>query len=719
MNMHQAIHDLKYNHKERIRFHDRILIENEPYRLSTRVDGGWNIVHEDDPDRTMFLSDAELGQLIRTRKAKIQRNKNKPANKRLELIHGDKTLSDFKDDERVRSVLMEKLISSILQAKSKTGKKLPRSNKSRGWLLEEWEKIVKTVQKSVRWDVSEDVLKAPSWPTVNRQYREYVASGGNILALMPRHRGPSKKTVIWCPESLAFAYKEADCYLSELKPTKAHVFLQYKAALWAENNKREEEGKPPLHEFSRSKFEKIIGSFSAFETMAAREGEEFAQKHFAPNVRGIEVERPGQRVEIDEVKADLATFVAMGGEYVNIPEEVFKVLKKVRVWLVVVIDVATRYILAIKATLNPSGDAAVAAIRMAMSDKTLQSQVAGARAPWFGYLLPEEVYSDNGSGFISEQFVAGLQALGIATVRPPTGQPYRRPFVESFFNGIGPLWTSFFQGRTFRSILEKGEYNPKEHASLLNEEFVKVVHQITCDIYHQRPHDSLGGKTPENAFIEACQEYGTMTPPGPEEMLRAFGEVEQGTVGKYGITRKGISYRNETLDLEMATHGKIKFDIKVDQSRLNEILVKGKKGWFLVENTVGLTSEISELEWVAARKADLAENKEQSEGGLATMYAAVNRMRQIGEAAAIRAGHAPMVPVSEKQKRARNRLFHGYEPAPQSGSNVALTSELTIPSDPLRDGKVGPTKSFDVDAPVPLKAAIQNRSKFDSFKRDL
>ena len=721
MNMYLARqdHDRSYNHRERVRIHDRIMIENEPYRPSLRVDGGFNIVHEDDPERTMFLSDVELGQLVRNRKAKIQRNKNKPENKRLELIHGDKTLSDFKDNDRVRGVLMEKLISSILQHKSKTGKKLPRSKKSRGWLLEEWEKIVKTVQKSVRWDVSEDTLKPPSWPTVNRQYREYLASGGNVLALMPRHRVPSKKTIIWCPESLAFAYKEAERYLDELKPTKAHVFLEYKAALWAENNKRADEDKPPLHVFSRSKFEKIISSFSAYETMAAREGEEFAQKHFAPNVRGIEVERPGQRVEIDEVKADLATIVAMSGEYVNIPKEVFTLLKKVRVWLVVVIDVATRYILAIKATLNPSGDAAVAAIRMAMSDKTLQSQVAGARAPWFGYLLPEEIYSDNGSGFISEQFVAALQTLGIATVRPPTGQPFRRPFIESFFNGAGQLWTTFFQGRTFRSIREKGEYNPKEHASLLNEEFVKVVTQITCDIYHQRPHDSLGGQTPENAFIEACREYGTMTPPGPEEMLRAFGEVEQATVGKYGIVRKGISYRNETLDNEMAAHGKIKFDIKVDQSRLNEILVKGKKGWFVVENTINLNSEISEAEWVAARKADLAENKEQSDGGLATMYAAVTRMRQIGEAAAIRAGHQPMAPVSEKQKRAHNRLFHGYEPAPQSGSNVALTSELTIPSNPLRDGTVGTTKSPIMDAPAARTAEIQSRSKFDSVKHDL
>ena len=132
-----------------------------------------------------------------------------------------------------------------------------------------------------------------------------------------------------------------------------------------------------------------------------------------------------------------------------------------------------------------------------------------------------------------------------------------------------------------------------------------------------------------------------------------------------------------------------------------------------------MNSEISEAEWVAARKADLAENKEQSDGGLATMYAAVNRMRQIGEAAAIRAGHQPMAPVSEKQKRAHNRLFHGYEPAPQSGSNVALTSELTIPSNPLRDGTVGTTKSPIMDAPAARTAEIQSRSKFDSVKHDL
>ncbi|WP_426231652.1 DDE-type integrase/transposase/recombinase [Pararhizobium sp. DWP3-4] len=719
MNVEPVIHALERNFKERLRFHDRVLIADEPYRPVARLTNGFNIVHEDDPERTMFLSDFELAQLLRTKKAKIKRNKNHPVNKRLDLIHGDKTLSDFKDGDRIRSVLLEKLINAMLQEGSKTGKKVPRSDKSRGWLLNEWEKIVKTVKNSTRWDVDEDTYVAPSLATINRKFREYVASGGNILALVPRHRGPGKKPVIWCPESLAFAYKEAEGFLNELKPTRAFVYLRYKAALWAVNEQRELEKKPPLHPFSRSKFEKIINSFSAYETMVAREGEEFAQKHFAPNVRGIEVDRPGQRVEIDEVKADMATLVAMSGDYVNIPKELFKLLKKVRIWLVVVIDVATRYILAIKATLNPSGDAAVAAMRMAMSDKTLQSRVAGARTDWFGHLVPEEVYSDNGSAFLSEQFVSGLQALGITVVRPPAGQPYRRPFIESFFNGIGPLWTSFFQGRTFRSILEKGDYDPKEHASLLNDEFVKVITQITCDVYHNRPHDSLGGKTPQNAYIEACQEHGVMSPPGPEEMLRAFGAVEQGTVGKYGITRLGISYRNETLDLEMSTHGKIKFDIKVDQSRLNDILVKGKKGWFLVENTVGLTSEMSELEWIAARKADLAENKDQSNAGLATIYAAVNRMRQIGEAAAIRAGHTPMTPVSEKQKRARARLFHGYEPAPQSGSDVALLSDLTIAPDPLRDGMIGSTKTVDVDATSQVVPANSGKSKFDRVKREL
>jgi transposase InsO family protein len=501
--------------------------------------------------------------------------------------------------------------------------------------------------------------------------------------------------------------------MSKEKPRKTDVYLWYKAAHFKENAKLKEAGEEELQRFGRTAFFNIIDSFPAYDVMVAREGEDYALKHFAPIIRSYETQMPGKEVELDCVKMDMMSLWARAGQLKPVPKKIRKTLKKIRIWFVVVIDRATRYVLAIKALVNPSGQGVLDAIRMTMTDKTLVSELVSAMTPWAGHCLPREVIFDNGDENIVEEVTASLQALGITVTKPPAGAAADRPFVESLFRIIVPLFTAFFAGRTFASIKEKGEYKPAEHASLFIDEFVELCHLGICDIYHNRPHGSLGGRSPHNAWWQACHEHGFDPAPGPEEMLRAFGKPEALTLDQYGIKRIGLSYRNADLDREYGDEGRVKVDILVDSSRINDILVKGKLGWLLVENQNGLLTDMTEAEWSAARAADLAANDAESEPGLGSVYSAVNRLRASGEAARLRADMSPMRLSEQDRAKRRRQLFSGYEPAPQSGSAVPVTSEIIIPRDELRDGTVSPVaRVVDVDA-APVAPTLGNASKFN------
>ncbi|RWX19248.1 hypothetical protein EHI45_00995 [Rhizobium leguminosarum] len=667
-----------------------------------------NLRDEDGGD--FKITHQALLALIADHKASILRNRNTPEIKLLDLLYGDRGPEDYSKNDQLIAKFREQLFISYDKECLKNGH-IPRSKDGTfaAWIKRNWGEIV---FKNRRSDTGSFVPPPPSVSTFERRYTAWKKSNHNRLALFPRHFGPGKNKVSkWSAESVDFATVNAEAYLSPEKPRKTDVFLWYKSAIFEENQRLANAGEETLQPFGRTAFFNIIDTFPKFDVMCAREGEDYALKHFSPIARSFGAQMPGKEVELDCVKTDMLTLWSKGGQLASVPKKYRKMLKKIRIWFVVIVDRATRYVLAARAIVNPNGQAVLDAIRMMMTDKTLVSEVVGAKTPWAGHCVPDEVIFDNGSENTFEEVTQALQALGIAVTKPPAGAAADRPFIESLFHVIVPLFTSFFAGRTFASIDEKGDYDPAAHASLFVDEFVELFHLGICDIYHNRPHGSLGGRSPHNAWWEACEEYGVEPPPSNEVVLRAFGKPERITLDQYGVKRIGLSYRNPQLDQEYELRGRVAVDILVDSSRINDILVKGKRGWFLVENQNGLVTDMTEAEWQVARAEDLAANAAETEGGLGNMYSAVNRMRKSGQAAILRADLSPMRPSAEELAKRRRQLFSGYEPAPMSGASVPLISEVIIPIDELRDGSVSPVpRVVNVDAPPP---AVRKVSKFN------
>lgn len=697
----------------RLRSVDRFMIGNDAYIPAGRLLTGYNFVSEENRDQSFPLTHLEIFKLLDEKKAKILRPETRTSSKLL-LIYRGKTFDDFTPKQQLEGRKLKKLIDRYDAAKLR-GEKLPRSDRNPSssfqiWLNEESRQLNYRLKQ--QGEPTADKLISRS--QFNRQYERYVQGGRNILSIMPRHSGPGRKTAAeWTPESYDFALFEAQSFKSELQPKKSEVYDWYKAALWAENERRKSAKEPELYEFGRTAFSDIIDSFPAFDVMAGRFGEAYAREHFMLNMASYQDVRPGSLVQMDEWKGDMMTLVAKMGQYKAIPPKLHKFLKKIRIWLVVAICVATRAILAIHAVPKPNTQAAIDTLKMIMSDKTRYAELAGAQSGWRQRARPEELHIDNGSAFISERFADVMDALCIRPTFPPARKPKKRPHIESLFHVIGPRLTGFFHGRTFSNIIEKGDYDPRKHASLIIGEFVNAFRLGALDVYHMSAHGSLGGRSPHNVWIDAASNYEWDYPPTAGEMLHAFGQTRSAVVGSYGIVLRDISYWNDELVRHFMDVGNTPVRIKDNASNVGSILVQGNDGkWFEVENRSGVEDGVTAEEWNEARRQLRQQNKEETDRDLPIVYGATNRLREMAREVAERSGLPPIVKPQQKIEQARGQVFTGYNEGPEPGTTRPTVGEAF---DELRSAAT-PTAPVSPDAPSTSQPPAPGISKFDRVK---
>ena len=656
---------------------------------------GYRLRNEDDSKHEVLLSHDEIYKELNSGLATIEYGMNNVQMQRLRILFGDMPFEKFPVENQQRALFREKLINKFDDEVCANLGKSPRwpAKQMLAWLKNARKEILTAAieaQEDGRANEASEIVAfpTPSVKTFQRDYKNYHDADENPLALLHRHHGPGERFFRSNPEAIAFAVKEARGYLSRLRPKYSQVYVAYLAALQKENANRD----TPLPQVSRKKFVAIIGTFDEFEKVASRFGMKHAIRKFVKIKRKFDIQRPGQRVEIDHMKVDLITLLSEIGGLDILPQWIIDKLKDAgvlnqRIHICAAIDVATRYILALTATTNPKAASAVNCLRQIMSDKRWLSTYVGARTPWIGRIWPTEVYTDNGTEFIANRTEAVFRAARVSYTRPAAGDPQRRPFIESLFHSIGPLLTSYFDGKTFSSIMEKGDYDPTAHVAVDVDELIKVLLFGVLDVYHNRPHAGLGGNSPHNAWVQATQEYEIKFPPSAAGMALIFGVQATRKIQTDGIVNWGITYNSDELQGLRRQYGQQEFDITYDTESAEFILVKGPQGWFPVKNTVGLDATITLHEWAAARKTIKARNASLTAQGVKVMYEAINRIRQIGEAATLRAGLSHIVPTEEDLEKMNEQVFGTWVATPVTVA-PPLDGELVLREDPLRGGDV-------------------------------
>ena len=342
-------------------------------------------------------------------------------------------------------------------------------------------------------------------------------------------------------------------WLNSNEPPKTQVVIDVRNAFIAENERRAETGQPPMRVPARKAVRARIALIGAFESEVARKGLEVAKRRFRPDGRGIEVSRPLERVEIDENTIDLMTVMTKAGMEPLFSEEELAELgldDGVRRWsMTLAIDCRTRMILGMTLTKDPRMSSATSCLRMIVSDKGEISDGVGAAMPWSQYGAPELLVADNGPAFMSIGFTDACNDLGIPLERTIAGAPSMRGTIERVFRTFGSGLLPRLAGRTFSNVVARGEHPSEARACLDPEDVCFALVRWIVDIYHNTPHEGLGGRTPLRQWREdhAAGNYPLSAAPDTRAKRLAFGVADRRVATKAGVTVLGLRYHSEAL----------------------------------------------------------------------------------------------------------------------------------------------------------------------------
>jgi len=468
------------------------------------------------------------------------------------------------------------------------------------------------------YGVEANRLKMPSPRSLRRWMTAYEKDGLAALYDNVSQRGYYGRKL--SEDQRFFMYSKLPGFLTELKKTPANIVKDVRNAFTAENEERKAKGRTDLLKCpSRVTILAAIHQLSPFRVKLAREGVDAAMRAYSPVGEGIDVERPLQRVEMDEQKIDLLSLMEDSGILDMMSADDKKQLgldgSIKRWWMTVLLDVRTRCILGMILSRSPSSKSGLRALEMAMRDKGVWADAVEAHDPWSEHGLIGTLVTDCGKQFTGHEFRRRVCDLGITLIHCPGARPWLKPYVERSFRTISSQLMQRLSGCTFGSILRKGDSNPKEKAALNVDDVCKALVRWIIDVYHNEPHEGLYGETPRDCWNRLTLQYGVAPPPSLRRRRLVFGEELSRTLQKDGLTVAGVRYHSRKLATHMLHSPDLDMEIRHYQEDIGAIWVKIGTEWAEVPAVHRCFHGVSYQKWriahgeLRARHAKAAEFK--------------------------------------------------------------------------------------------------------------
>lgn len=425
-----------------------------------------------------------------------------------------------------------------------------------------------------RWGSKLDLTKPPSPTSIRRWLRRFEACDHDAAALIDGYGRSGNRDARLQPEAATVMAKYVEKFQSNLKPSMASLYRDMRADF------RKNHANLSLP--SRNTFERAIKKLDPFEVLAAREGEATARRKLYAVRDRVDVTRPLQRVELDEQLIPLQAMLIERGKWEKLPAKLKAGITHDRLWCSKIIDVYSRVVLGFVLTRAPSTDSALATVRMALEDKTALALLMGCDSPWDMFGLPELIVTDSGSNFRSKKFRAAILDLGCSIMIAPAGLPQMRGVVERSFRTDTERFYSKFPGRSFKDVVERGEYDSEENIAVTVMELAKLMFRYFVDIYHNTPHAGLGGDTPANRYRTGVDRFGVLPPPPRDVIRHIFSTVIECRVGNRGVRVAGLFYQSKALQQARRTIRDRYVLVRVDTENLEAVSVKTDEGWITV-----------------------------------------------------------------------------------------------------------------------------------------
>ena len=414
----------------------------------------------------------------------------------------------------------------------------------------------------------------PSPSTLRNWLRLLEKSGNRPEALAPRYHRCGNRAQM----DSELSHVIQDCiqgFASERRPTRKDIHDQVEIALKHYNARHR--NRPPA-KVSQTTVNRRIALLDPFFVDVGRLGRDRAMRKYMLVGKGVEVDLPLQRVEIDDWEADLHTLLAPMEVWEKLSKKDRAAIARVRCTVTVAIDCLTRCIVGLNVSeTTPTTPASKAALKSILEDKTALATFANAESDWPMLGRPDTIVTDGGPVF-SGEFVEAATAVGIDASRPDP-DPRKRGTIESFFRYLRRA-CRHFDGQTFSNVVQKADYDSEAKATLTVEEFRKAIIKFIVDVYHHRQHIGLNRATPYSMWERFAGRY----PPAmatTAQTRAAFGFKHPGVrLDNQGVLYLGISYVSEGLGelLMKMGHGS-KVDLVINPDSLGDVFVQVPARW--------------------------------------------------------------------------------------------------------------------------------------------
>lgn len=306
-----------------------------------------------------------------------------------------------------------------------------------------------------------------------------------------------------------------------------------------------------------------IAGEAFFDVLVARVGMEEALRRFSVRGAARRVGRILEMVEIDHTPVDLLV-VGEDRQVIGRPTLTAVLCRKSRACLGYCLSLAGHGVPTV-----------FAALRHALLPKDYLAERYGdldLAWPMHGWF--ERIVMDNGREFHADAIADALLSLGIAVEFAASKSPNDKPHIERFLRTVNYGLIHTLKGTTLAKVGQRAGFKSEDEAVLTLEELDRVIHVWICNVYHQRPHRGLAGKTPLEVWNSDAQVYPPQLKMSPQEVDYEFAEVEEKPVHHYGIELNTFKYNCAALqDLRKALPMGTKVHVKWPRWNVGHIFV--------------------------------------------------------------------------------------------------------------------------------------------------
>lgn len=377
----------------------------------------------------------------------------------------------------------------------------------------------------------------PAASTLQAWMREYETSDDPNIFLINGNAFRAKKKHI-DTESEVFLQNEIQLhYASITRPSITSAYKSYKEDLRKENRRRADNSLPNLHLVSEKTFFNRIKSLPQKELLIAREGYEVARKILKVSKGNLPADYPLDVVEIDHTLMNLyvvddASFLPLG-----------------RPWITAIKDRYSNILLGFYISFHAGGLKSIfGAIKHSLySHQRAYEQWPDIENPWPAFGLGVVYCSDRGSDFMSQQYLSAILDLGASYEYCERRTPWLKGSIERFF---GTLESTFFEtmpGKTFNSLANRKDYNPREHAVIRFSTLVYLIHKWAADYHNITPH-SRKMASPLELWNEGIEIAPPRYPAFPNALDVILGLRNTGTLQNEGVQLLGLHYADTGLE---------------------------------------------------------------------------------------------------------------------------------------------------------------------------